>query len=101
LVKEGAIAMQKSILSASTLALALVAATVGHSSSAAARDWDNEDRGVRRQFAPSQYQRPTDNRQINNRDSYGSRGAPKNYRDQSMSDWSVHYNEQHPFSSSR
>jgi hypothetical protein len=88
--------MQKSILTTGTLALALAAATVGYCSSAAARDWDNEDRGTRRQYTPSQNQRPTDNRQRSNRDSYGVRGAPKNYRDQTMQDWSVHYNEQHP-----
>jgi hypothetical protein len=88
--------MRTSIITTSTLALALAAATAGHHSSAAARDWYDQDRNTQRKIAPSPNARPADNRQRSDR-SYYSRGQPKNYKDQTMQDWSVHYNEQHPF----
>ena len=86
--------MRKLIVITGTFALALAATAAGHP--AAARDWDNSDRGAQRQWAPAQNTRPTGNRQRSDRDN-STRGAPKNYRDQTMQDWSVHYNEQHPF----
>ncbi len=88
--------MRTSMLTTSTLALALAVATAGYCSSAAARDWYDQDRGTQRQIAPSSNARPTDNRQRSDRPTY-NRGAPKDYKNQTMQDWSVHYNEQHPF----
>jgi hypothetical protein len=87
------IAMRTSILTIGTFAFA-----VATGSSAVARDWydQDRDRGTQRQFAPSPNARPTDNRQRRDNDNY-TRGAPKNWKDQTMQDWSVHYNEQHPF----
>jgi len=83
----------KTLLMSSALVTASLLMTHGPAA-AQARTWSNSD-NAQQQSDSWRNGRSSEYRQ--RRERTYERGTPKNYRDQSLEDWSVHYNEQHPY----